>query len=46
MIYNNNLIYQGSWIDNERAIYGTLKQENGNFIYKGEWKNDKFHGRG
>ena len=37
--------YEGIIINGKREIRGTMKYKNGS-IYKGQWKNDKWHGKG
>ena len=42
---NNNLIYEGDFVINQREGYGKYFYNNG-FYYIGEWKNDEATGKG
>ncbi|MDP0530677.1 hypothetical protein NLB58_02145 [Porphyromonas gingivalis] len=43
---NNGQRYEGNFVDFKREGEGTLYTENGDKIYEGEWKNNKYHGYG
>jgi hypothetical protein len=44
MIWSDGTVYKGLW-HNDQRVKGKLKMKNG-AIYKGEFKNDLFHGKG
>ncbi len=43
---NSGQRYEGNFVDFKREGEGTLYTENGDKIYEGEWKNNKYHGYG
>lgn len=43
---NSGQRYEGNFVDFKREGEGTLYTEDGNKIYEGEWKNNKYHGYG
>ena len=43
---DNGQRYEGSFVDFKREGEGVLYTENGDKIYDGEWKNNKYHGYG
>lgn len=43
---NNGQRYEGAFVDFKREGEGVLFTENGDKIYDGEWKNNKYHGYG
>lgn len=43
---NDKCVYIGSFIENRKNGYGIEYNENGDEIYNGLWKSDKYHGPG
>ena len=44
--YSDGGMYDGEWKAGSMDGFGTLFYAGGNIAYKGEWKEDKFHGKG
>lgn len=44
-VYSNSSVYEGVWLEDQRAGWGKMNYENGD-IYEGEWMKDKRHGPG
>lgn len=44
-VYSNSAVYEGVWLEDQRAGWGKMNYENGD-IYEGEWMKDKRHGPG
>jgi serine/threonine protein kinase len=44
--YSDGGMYDGDWRSGSMDGVGTLFYAGGNVAYKGEWKEDKFHGKG
>ena len=36
------MIYSGGWQDGKRQGHGTAFDKNGNVVYTGEWKDDRY----
>ena len=44
--YSDGGFYEGEWAAGSMDGFGTLAYPNGQIAYIGEWKQDKFHGKG
>ena len=45
MVYKNNKIYEGDWVNDKRDGNGKMIYANGD-SYEGDWLNDKRDGKG
>ena len=46
MHYASGFSFEGIFVDDQRQAFGILKSPDGNPVFKGEWSNDTFDGRG
>ena len=46
LIYSNGKVYQGNFVNDIISGYGTIKNKNGQIIYRGRFKNRNYHGKG
>lgn len=45
MVYSNNQIYYGDWVEGKKCGHGMLLYTDGT-VFEGEWKNDEKYGKG
>ena len=45
-MYGNGQSYEGQWKNDQKQNYGVYKDSKEQLIYKGEWAENQYHGRG